>query len=111
MTTYISQGNYTRAALQGMLDKPEDRAVEVAALAKAAGGKLLDYYITFGEYDFLVIMNSGKDESKFMGAIMAAAAGGGICNLKTTVAVSSKKAVKAMRAGKRIQKGFRSAGG
>ena len=43
-------------------------------------------------------------------ARLAAAAGGGIANLKTTVAVSSKKAVKAMRAGKRIQKGFKSAG-
>lgn len=109
MTTYITQGNYTREAMQGMLATPEDRAVAVAALAKAAGGKLLDYYITYGEYDFLVIME-GKDDSKMMGALMAAAAGGGITNVRTTVAVSSKKAMKAMRAGKRIQKVFKSAG-
>ncbi len=110
MTTYITQGNYTLDGMQGMLAKPEDRAVEVAALAKAAGGKLVQYYVTFGEYDFLVIIDSNKDQSTLMGALMAAAAGGGICNLKTTIAVTSKAAIKAMRAGKRIQKGFRSAG-
>jgi uncharacterized protein with GYD domain len=110
MTTYITQGNYTREAIQGMLAKPEDRAVAAAALMKAAGGKLSQYYVTYGEYDFLIIFDGGKNEANVMGALLAAAAGGGVTNLKTTVAVTSKNAMKAMRAGKRIQKSFRSAG-
>ncbi len=112
MTVYITQGRYTRAAIQGMVNKPEDRAEAVAALAKAVGGKLLDYYVTFGEYVFLAVFDGGrgKSETDFMAAILAAAASGGVTNLKTTVAVRSKDATKAMRKAKKVLKGFRPAG-
>jgi len=112
MTVYISQGRYTREAIQGMVDKPEDRAVAVAALAKAVGGKLLDHYVTFGEYDFLVIIESGRgrSETDVMAALFAAAAGGGVTDLNTTVAVRSKDAVKAMRGARKALKGFKPAG-
>ncbi len=112
MTVYITQGRYTRAAIQGMVNKPEDRAEAVAALAKAVGGKLLDYYVTFGEYDFLVVFEGGKGKSEtdFMAALLAAAASGGVTNLKTTVAVRSKDVPKAMRKAKKIIKDFRPAG-
>lgn len=112
MAIYITQGNYTREAIQGMISKPEDRATAVAALAKAAGAKMLNYYVTFGEYDFLVIMEGGarRSATDTMAALMTAAATGGVCNLKTTVAVSSKESMKAMRAAKKIQLGFKPAG-
>ncbi len=110
MTIYITQGRYTRDAIIGMIDTPEDRAKAVAALATAAGAKLLNYYVTFGDYDFLVIMEGGKDPTKTMAALMTAAATGGVTDLKTTVAVSSQDAVKAMRAAKRMRKGFKPAG-
>lgn len=112
MTVYITQGRYTREAIVGMVDKPEDRAEAVSALTKAVGGKLLDYYVTFGEYDFLVVIEGGKGKSETdtMAALMAAAAAGGVTDLRTTVAVSSKDAMKAMRAAKKVMKGFRPAG-
>lgn len=112
MTVYITQGRYTREAIVGMVDKPEDRAEAVSALAKAVGGKLLDYYVTFGEYDFLVVIEGGKGKSETdtMAALMAAAAAGGVTDLRTTVAVSSKDAMKAMRAAKKVMKGFSPAG-
>ena len=110
MTIYITQGNYTGEAVRGMVAKPEDRAEAVAGLVKAAGGKLLDYYVTLGEHDFLVVMESKKDLSDMMSALFAAAASGGVTNLCTTVAVTSKEAVKSMKQAKKIQEGFRSAG-
>ncbi len=112
MTVYITQGRYTREAIEGMINKPENRAEAVAALAKAVGGNLLDYYVTFGEHDFLVIIEGGKGKSETdtMAALLAAAAGGGVTDLKTTVAVRSNDAMKAMRAAKKVIKGFRSAG-
>lgn len=110
MTIYITQGRYTREAVQGMVAKPEDRALAVAALAKAAGGKLIEYYVTYGDYDFLVIFESGKNETDMLGALMVAAATGGVTDLKTTVAMSSKQAVKGMRAAKKLKKGFKAAG-
>jgi uncharacterized protein with GYD domain len=112
MTVYIIQGRYPREAIEGMINKPEDRAEAVAALAKSVGGKLLNYYVTFGEYDFMVIIQGGrgKSETDIMAAVLAAAASGGVTDLKTTVAVSSKDAMKAMRAAKRAIKGFKPAG-
>ncbi len=110
MTIYITQGRYTRDAIIGMIDKPEDRTKAVAALAAAAGAKLLSYYVTFGDYDFLVIMEGGRDPTKTMAALMTVAATGGVTDLKTTVAVSSQDAVKAMRAAKKMVKGFKAAG-
>lgn len=110
MTTYITQGRYTREAVQGMVARPEDRAESVAKLVRAAGGRLIQYYVTYGEYDFLVILQGGKNETDTMGALMAAAAAGGVTDLKTTVAVTSKEAVRAMRAAKKLQKGFKPAG-
>ena len=110
MTIYLSQGRYTRDAITGMIDKPEDRAIAVAALAKAAGAKLLDYYVTFGEYDFLVVMESNRKELDIMAALFAAASAGGVTDLTTTVGVRSSDAVKAMKTAKKIRKGFRPAG-
>ena len=110
MTIYITQGRYTRDAITGMINKPEDRAKAVAALATAASAKLLSYYVTFGDYDFLVIMEGGKDPTKTIAALMTAASTGGVTDLKTTVAVSSRDAVKAMRAAKKMMKGFKAAG-
>ena len=38
-----------------MLARPEDRAQAAAKLAEAAGGRMLSYYVTFGEDDFHVV--------------------------------------------------------
>lgn len=105
MPVYITQGRYTREALEGMLNKPEDRAKAVEALAKAAGAKLLHYYVTYGEYDFLVIMESGKNrtDTDSLALLMTAATSGIVTDLKTTIGVTSKDAVKAMRTAKKMR--------
>ena len=41
MPVYITQGRYTRAAIKGMLIKPEDRALEISRLLGKVGGKLI----------------------------------------------------------------------
>jgi uncharacterized protein with GYD domain len=110
MTVYILQGRYSQEAIQGMIAKPEDRAEAVTALAKAAGGKMVAYYVTFGDHDFCVIIESTKPHTDTMAALFAAAGAGGITGLTTTVGVTSKEAMKAMRGAKKIQAGFKAAG-
>ena len=112
MTIFITQGRYTREAIGGMINKAEDRSVAVSALAKAVGGKLVDYYVTFGDYDFMAIIESGKGKSETdtMSALLAAAASGGVTDLRTTVGVRSKDAMKAMRGAKKLIKNFTPAG-
>lgn len=109
MTIYITQGHYTNQAIQGFVAKPEDRADAVRKLMTAAGGKMIAYYVTLGDYDFMVI-SEGRNLTNLMGALMAAAAGGGVTDLKTTVAMTSADAKKAMARAKEAGAGFRSAG-
>ena len=110
MTIFISQGRYTREAIQGMIERPEDRAEAVEKLCKAVGAKLINHYITFGEYDFIVILEADGPVTDAMGALLAAAATGGVTDMKTTIAVRSNEAMKAMDKARTAMKDFRPAG-
>jgi uncharacterized protein with GYD domain len=110
VTIYITQGNYTREAIAGMVDKPEDRVGPVSKLVAAAGGKLLDYYVTFGKYDFLCVIESKKKDTEMVAALFAAAASGGVMNLNTTVGMRFAEAQKGIKGAKKILKGFDPAG-
>src|SRR6266536_1764679 len=87
MPIFITQRRYTQSAITGMIASPEDRAEAVEKIVTAAGGKLRSYYMTFGEYDFLTIAEALNETA--MLAALAATAGGGVTDLKTTIAVNS----------------------
>ena len=108
MAIFITQGRFTQDAVRGMIAKPEDRAEAVARLFARSGGKLLSYYMTFGEYDFLVV-SEGPYEGMAVTAIVVAA-GGGVTDLKTTLALSSSEMKDAFAKAGPIASGFRSAG-
>jgi uncharacterized protein with GYD domain len=110
MPTYITQGRYTREAIKGMIVRPEDRADAVARLLGKIGGRLIAYYVTFGEYDFLAVAEAPSDV-QMAAALFAAGAGGGVTDLRTTVALTSIEAQGAFAAASDIAPGFRSAGG
>jgi uncharacterized protein with GYD domain len=92
-----------------MLDHPEDRHDAVAKMFKAAGGKMLAYYVTMGEYDYLVI-SEFDNEIDGLSALMVAAGTGGTRNLNTVVGVTTADARKAETKARKIAGGFKSAG-
>ena len=108
MPVFITQGRFTQDAVKGMLAKPEDRAESVAQLFAASGGKLLAYYMTFGDYDFMVI-SEGPFEGVGTSAIVAAASGG-VTDLKTTLAMTSGDMKSAFAKAGPVAAKFRSAG-
>ena len=110
MPIFITQGRYTREAIKGMIVKPEDRADQVARLLSKAGGKLLGYYITFGEYDFLSIAEA-PSETQMAAVLLAASSGGGVTDMKTTLAMTSFEAKGAFAAASDLTPSFKSAGG
>ena len=101
MPIFITQGRYTQSALTGMIASPEDRAEAVEKIVTAAGGKLRSYYMTFGEYDFLTIAEA-PDETAMLAALAVAAAGGGVTDLKTTIAVNSADMKEALEKAKSL---------
>jgi len=109
MPLFITQGRYTRDAIKGMVVSPEDRSAAVSRLLAKVGGKLIGYYVTFGDYDFLVIAEA-PGETQMAAVLLAAASGGGVTDLKTSLALTSVEAKGAMAAASDLTPSFRSAG-
>ena len=109
MPIYITQGRYTRDAIKGMIIKPEDRADQVSRLLSKVGGRLIGYYLTFGDYDFLSIAEVPND-TQMAAVLMAAGSGGGVTDLRTTVAMTSIEAKGAFAAASDLAPNFKSAG-
>ncbi len=108
MPIFITQGRFTQDAVKGMLAKPEDRSEAVGQLFAKSGGKLLGYYMTFGEYDFLII-SEGPYEGVAVSAIVAAASGA-VTDLKTTLAMTSGEMKNSFAKAGTVAAGFRAAG-
>ncbi len=109
MPIYISRGKFTTDAVKGMLAKPENREEAVATLFKNVGGRLIGWYLTFGHHDWLVI-GEFPDEKVAASAVLAAAAGGSLSDIETTVAMTAKDAAATFEAAGKAARSFRSAG-
>jgi uncharacterized protein with GYD domain len=109
MPIYISRGRFTSDAVKGMLAKPENREEAVAKLFKNVGGRLIGWYLTFGHHDWLAIAEF-PDEKAAASAILAAAAGGSLSDIETTVAMTAKDAAATFESAGKAAKDFRSAG-
>jgi uncharacterized protein with GYD domain len=110
MAIFITQGRYTREAVKGMVVRPEDRADAVARLLSRVGGKLIGYYVTFGEYDFMIIVDV-PGETHMAAVSLALSASGGISDVKTTLALTSVEAKGAFAAASDLTGSFRAPGG
>ena len=109
MSTYVLRGRYSSDALKGMISSPEDREAAIAKVVEKAGGKLLSYYLTFGDDDWLVLIDCPNNEVALSIAAVAAA-GGSVTDTKTTVAMTTKEAMAAFKAAGELAKSFKSAG-
>jgi uncharacterized protein with GYD domain len=96
MARYILTGCYTAGAMKGLMTKPSDREAATAALVAAAGGKLLSYYITTGETDFLMITET-DNLNDMLAALIVAGASGAVSGLKTVQAFSSAEFMTAQK--------------
>ncbi|HEY4848221.1 MAG TPA: GYD domain-containing protein [Methylocella sp.] len=109
MAIYITQGRYTSDAVKGMVANPENREKAVADLMEKAGAKHLALYFTFGEYDFLSISEAPSEEV-MASALIAGAASGGISDLRTSLAMTAKEAMKAFKSAGALSKSFKPPG-
>jgi uncharacterized protein with GYD domain len=109
MPIFISRGRFTADAVKGMLAKPENREEAVAKLFQSVGGRLIGWYLTFGRHDWMVI-GEFPNEKAAASAVLAAAAGGSLSDMETTVAMTAKEAQATFEAAGKAAKNFRSAG-
>src|SRR6266478_393165 len=95
MPIYMLQGRYTANAIKNLISNPEDRSKAATALVKAVGGKLQQYFMSFGDYDFVALAEYPSDEAA-MASSMAAGSVGHVSDLKTTKLMTPAEAMKAM---------------
>ena len=82
MVRLVSRGCFTHNYAKGLVSAPEDREPAVHKLIEGAGGKLLHFYFTTGDTDFLVVSEANDSES-IIAALLAAVASGSISDVKT----------------------------
>ena len=96
MATYMTQFSYTIEAWAALTKNPEDRGKIFSALVEKLGGRLLNIYYCFGEYDGIVIVDF-PDDTTTMAGVLAAIAPGHLKATKTTRLFSMEEALGAMR--------------
>ena len=79
-----------------MIAHPHDRVDAVRPVVEKLGGKIIQGWFAFGEYDLIAIveMPSNVEAAAFS---LAASAGGAVRNLKTTPLMSMAEGVEAMK--------------
>jgi uncharacterized protein with GYD domain len=99
MALYLLQVAYTPEAWATMVQKPQDRIEAVTPAVKKLGGRVIEGYFAFGEYDAVVIVQM-PDNVTAAAFSMSVAARGAVKSIKTTPLMSRAEGVRAMRKAK-----------
>ena len=77
MAKFYLMGNYTAKAFQGFIANPDtDRRAAINAVASAVGGKVIDYDVVRGSYDFILKLEAPNFESMAAAKLAAKVAAG-----------------------------------
>jgi uncharacterized protein with GYD domain len=109
MSIYIVTGNYSTDAMKGMVAHPADRGTAVKSLIEGSGGKLLSYYVTLGDTDFHMTVET-KDTEGMMAALMTAGAAGGVSRLRTMQAFTTGEFMAAQKRAGSMTAGYKAPG-
>ena len=109
MPRYLHTFSYTKEAIRGLMAKPEDRLEAIRPLFEAAGGKLVDGYYAFGEFDGVIITEFPSDVDA-AALVMAVGGSDAIASLNTTVLIEMGDAVAAAEKAGKLTGAYRSPG-
>lgn len=93
---YLLQVAYSPEAWASLVSHPHDRIDAVRPAVEKLGGKILNGWYAFGDYDIVAVIEMpGNVEAAAFS--LAAAAGGAVRNIKTTPLLSTAEGVEAMK--------------
>ena len=104
MPNYMVQVSYSAEALASLIANPHDRSEVVKKVAKKLGGKVIGSWLSFGDYD-LVMVTEMPDNVSAAAIALAAAAGGSCKTVKTTPLLSIEEGLAAL--GKAAASGYK----
>jgi uncharacterized protein with GYD domain len=97
MPHYLLQAAYKDTAIKHMVDHPQPREDVVRKAAESLGGRVLQYYFCFGEYDTVTVLNFPSNEAAMAFSVVVTA-GGALAKAHTTALITPDEAVRAMQA-------------
>ena len=95
MAAYLVQASYTAESWSALIKNPQDRSKAVAGAVRKLGGKIGKFYMSFGEYDIVGVIEM-PDHVGAAAFAMAVSAGGACKSVKTTPLIDIADAVEAM---------------
>lgn len=96
MPRYMIQFAYTAQAWAALAKSPADRRPAVRAALEKVGGKLVELYYHFGEFDGFAILEA-PDDVAASAAVIAVTAPGHLKATRTTRLFTVEEAMEAMR--------------
>jgi len=96
MPSYLLQFSYAPETLAALIKRPADRKAVITKLAEQVGGKLVGYWLSFGEYDGVVIIEGGEAVGA-AACSMAVSASGAFKAFKTTPLLTVEEGLAAMK--------------
>ncbi|MGA8530452.1 MAG: GYD domain-containing protein [Acidobacteriaceae bacterium] len=96
MPSYLVQLSYTSAALAGLMEHPQDRNDAVRKPIEKLGGKVERFYLSFGKYDVVGIVEMPNNVSAAAFS-MALGAGGACADVLTTPLMTTEEGLEIMK--------------
>ena len=96
MAQYLLQVAYTPEAWATLVNSPQDRSAGIENAIKNLGGKIERFWLSFGDYDIIGVVDMPNSVSAAAFS-MAVAAGGSCRNVKTTPLLTTQEGMEAMK--------------
>lgn len=107
MAYFLVQVAYTPEAWAAMVNHPHDRTMVVEPAIKKLGGKIEHFWMSFGEYDIVGIVQM-PDNVAAAAFSLAVSAGGACKAVKTVPLLTMEEGVQAMK--KAANSGYKAVG-
>jgi uncharacterized protein with GYD domain len=96
MPSFLVQAAYTSEAVASLIKNPQNRADVVRKSIEKLGGKLVGTWLSFGDYDIILIVDM-PDAVSAAAIAMAAAGGGSLRSIKTTPLLTAEEGLSAAK--------------
>ena len=96
MPQYLTQVAYTDQAWQSLVSNPQNRFDALRPVFEKLGGRIINAWFAFGDYD-VVLISELPDNVSAAALAIAASAGGACKSIKTTPLMNATEGVEAMK--------------
>jgi uncharacterized protein with GYD domain len=96
MPSYLLQVSYTAESLSALIGDPQNRADAVRKPIEVLGGRLINSWLSFGEFDLIAVVEM-PDTLSAAAFVLAISAGGSLRTVRTTPLLTLDEGLKAMK--------------